>query len=162
MPMSVVTYDNLSMPFFIKSDDIEYSIRNLHTLILMNGINVWHESFESKYSAPNEYYTVRNYLISAAIHGVKVGKDRIEHLLNSYYKHYVCNYKYLEIEHFCNAINDFLKGVSDIYQRLLLLLHFAVVRDCKGRRNIVSLIPMVADKINFQPRPYNLTVCISL
>lgn len=112
VPMSAIRYDNLALPFFIKSDDIEFSIRNLNSLILMNGINVWHESFESKYSAPNEYYTVRNYLVSAAVHGIKVSKERILTLLNGYFKHYVCNYKYLEIEHFCNAINDFVKGVD--------------------------------------------------
>ncbi len=112
IPMSIISYDNLALPFFIKSDDIEFSIRNLKSLILINGINVWHESFESKYSAPNEYYTVRNYLVSASVHGVKVSKERILALLNGYFKHYVCNYKYLEIKHFCNAINDFVKGVD--------------------------------------------------
>lgn len=112
IPMSVINYDNLSLPFFIKSDDIEYSIRNLNSLILLNGIAVWHESFESKYSAPNEYYTVRNYLVTASVHNAEVDKENILFLLKSYFKHYVCNFKYLEIKHFCNAINDFLKGVD--------------------------------------------------
>ncbi len=112
IPMTICTKDNLSMPFFIKSDDIEYSIRNLRNLILLNGINVWHESFESKYSAPNEYYTVRNYLISASIHQTNITKYDIIRLLKNYTKHYVCNYKYYEVEHLCNAINDFLKGVD--------------------------------------------------
>lgn len=155
MPMSVVTYDNLSMPFFIKSDDIEYSIRNLHTLILMNGINVWHESFESKYSAPNEYYTVRNYLISAAIHGVKVGKDRIEHLLNSYYKHYVCNYKYLEIEHFCNAINDFLKGVDYFKSIDLTELHKKIAPKNYKMLPVEEMPVEVSDKRYFHDIAYD-------
>ena len=75
IPMSTCRRDNLPLPFFIKSDDIEYSIRNLKHLILLNGINVWHESFESKYSASNEYYTVRNYLITSSVRGVS--GDRI-------------------------------------------------------------------------------------
>lgn len=112
IPMSVINYENLSLPFFIKSDDIEYSIRNLKSLILLNGIAVWHESFESKYSAPNEYYTVRNYLVTASVHNADVTKENILFLLKSYFKHYACNFKYLEIKHFCNAINDFLKGVD--------------------------------------------------
>lgn len=112
IPMMHIRKDNLPLPFFIKSDDIEFSIRNLKNLILVNGINVWHESFESKYSAQNEYYTVRNYLVAMSVHNIPVTKERIILLLKSYFKHYVCNYKYLEIEHFCNAINDFLKGVD--------------------------------------------------
>ena len=114
IPMTTIAYDNLSMPFFIKSDDIEYSIRNLKNLILLNGINVWHESFESKYSAQNEYYTVRNYLISASVHNQAITKERVLSFLSNYVKHYICNYKYLEIEHFCNAINDYLGGVKKL------------------------------------------------
>lgn len=114
IPMTTIAYDNLSMPFFIKSDDIEYSIRNLKHLILLNGINVWHESFESKYSAQNEYYTVRNYLVSASIHNQAITKERVLSFFTNYVKHYICNYKYLEIEHFCNAINDYLGGVKHL------------------------------------------------
>ena len=112
IPMKFIREDNLSMPFFIKSDDIEFSVRNMKTHILMNGINVWHESFESKYSAQNEYYTVRNYLVSAAAHKSSITKKEILDMLYTYTKHYIANYKYIEIEHFCNAINDFLGGVD--------------------------------------------------
>lgn len=112
MPMNVIRPDSLSMPFFIKSDDIEFSLRNLKTLILLNGINVWHESFEMKYSAPNEYYTIRNYLVTAAAHDVHLTQEDILLLMRHYYRHYACNYKYYEIEHMCHAINDFLRGVD--------------------------------------------------
>ncbi len=112
IPIKFIREDNLSMPFFIKSDDIDFSVRNMKTHILMNGINVWHESFESKYSAQNEYYTVRNYLVSAAAHNSPITKKEILEMLYAYTKHYIANYKYIEIEHFCNAINDFLRGVD--------------------------------------------------
>ena len=42
----------------------------MNNLITINGVAVWHESFESKYSASNEYYTVRNYLITSSIHRI--------------------------------------------------------------------------------------------
>ena len=113
IPMEFIREDNLSMPFFIKSDDIEFSVRNMKTHILLNGINVWHESFESKYSAQNEYYTVRNYFISAAAHNSPVTKQDLLDMLEGYTRHYIANYKYVEIEHFCNAINDFLNGVDE-------------------------------------------------
>ena len=128
IPMKFIREDNLSMPFFIKSDDIEFSVRNMKTHILLNGINVWHESFESKYSAQNEYYTVRNYLVSAAAHNSSVSKDDILEMLDTYTKHYIANYKYVEIEHFCNAINDFLKGVD----------HFKTIDLEKYHKSILS------------------------
>ena len=51
------------MPFFIHGDDIEYGLRLNHSFILLNGIGVWHESFENKYQPVNIYYDTRNYLI---------------------------------------------------------------------------------------------------
>lgn len=112
IPMTICRKDNLGLPLFIKSDDIEYSIRNLKNLILLNGINVWHESFESKYSASNEYYTVRNYLITSSIHGVGLTPDDIKRYVKNYFYHYLVNFKYLEIKLFFDAIDDFLKGVD--------------------------------------------------
>lgn len=112
IPMSVCRTDNLSLPFFIKSDDIEYSIRNLEELILLNGINVWHESFESKYSASNEYYTVRNYLVTSAVHDVGLSVSDIKKYLKKYILHYLSNFKYREAELVCEAMEDFLKGVD--------------------------------------------------
>lgn len=34
----------------IRGDDIEYGLRNCKRLVTLNGICVWHEPFESKYS----------------------------------------------------------------------------------------------------------------
>lgn len=141
IPMMYIREDNLSLPLFIKSDDIEFSIRNLKHLILLNGINVWHESFESKYSAQNEYYTVRNYLVSAAAHHAPITKERILTMFKGYFKHYLSNYKYLEIEHFCNAINDFLGGVDHFKTIDLEAYHKSILK--KGYKMVdVSQLPV--------------------
>lgn len=55
-PMDVVSEENLPLPIFIRGDDLEYGLRNMKHLILMNGICVWHEPFENKYSSFLEYY----------------------------------------------------------------------------------------------------------
>jgi hypothetical protein len=155
IPMAKIKFDNLSLPFFIKSDDIEFSIRNLKHLILLNGINVWHESFESKYSAPNEYYTVRNYLITAAVHKAPITHNNILTLLNNYFKHYICNYKYLEIEHLCNAINDFIKGVDYFKSIDLAELHKKLFIKGYSMVNVSDLPVPVTDDIYFRDISYN-------
>lgn len=57
----------LPMPFFIKMDDVEYSLRMHRTgsarLVIMSGFGVWHEAFGKKGNAWTEYYTTRNTLI---------------------------------------------------------------------------------------------------
>lgn len=129
IPMTVCRKDNLSLPLFIKSDDIEYSIRNLKNLILLNGINVWHESFESKYSASNEYYTVRNYLITSSIHGVGLTPEDIKRYVKNYFFHYLVNFKYLEIKLFFDAVDDFLKGVDYLKSIDLESYHRKIMKD---------------------------------
>ena len=51
------------LPVFVKGDDMEYGIRNHKELLHMNGIGVWHQSFQSKISAVVNYYSDRNMLI---------------------------------------------------------------------------------------------------
>ena len=54
----------LPSPFFIKGDDIEYSLRNKSKIINLNGLAVWHEDFSGKYSPYLYYYTVRNNIMT--------------------------------------------------------------------------------------------------
>ncbi len=67
-PMDVVTSENLPLPLFIRADDVEYGLRNMRRLILMNGICVWHEAFENKSVSDYEYYIIRNQLICNSFH----------------------------------------------------------------------------------------------
>lgn len=67
-PMSFVKNQGLPMPFFIRGDDIEFSLRNHARIITMNGICVWHESFDKKTSDYMEYYLARNNIIVDLLH----------------------------------------------------------------------------------------------
>ena len=51
------------LPAFIKSDDMEYGIRNDRDILSMNGIAVWHESFDKKLSPAMRLFSDRNSLI---------------------------------------------------------------------------------------------------
>ncbi len=51
------------LPVFVKGDDMEYGIRNHREVMSMNGIGVWHQSFQSKISPVVNYYSDRNMLI---------------------------------------------------------------------------------------------------
>ena len=68
IPIAVVRPDNLPMPIFIRGDDIEYGLRNCKRLVTLNGICVWHEPFESKYSSSMYYYILRNQCIDNSMH----------------------------------------------------------------------------------------------
>ena len=153
IPMSICRMDNLSLPLFIKSDDIEFSIRNLKNLITINGIAVWHEAFETKYAASNEYYTVRNYLITSSIHNINLTPNDIKTYVKNYTMHYLSNFKYLEIELFYKAISDFFKGVDYLKSIDLETYHKEIMKNGYKMQNIEEL------GLPFSEELYHQTLC---
>lgn len=100
---------NLPIPFFLHCDDVEYGIRCARRLIILNGINVWHETYEYRVTPTIIYYDIRNTLFVNHMHNmfdanlaIQSWKDRIS------YFHVQKEYKteYMAIR----AMNDFLKG----------------------------------------------------
>lgn len=63
MPLCLIDENNLPLPFFIKVDDIEYGMRVITKLLVMNGVGIWHEPFENKRAPQLDYYDVRNKLV---------------------------------------------------------------------------------------------------
>lgn len=115
-PMELVRADNLPLPVFIRGDDLEYGLRNMKTLILMNGICVWHEPFENKYSSFLEYYIIRNRLIDNSFHFPNWGrKELIRELLREYRREGYL-YRYKNVSLYIRGIRDFLKGIDFLEQ----------------------------------------------
>jgi len=110
MPVSTVSRIGLPLQFFIKGDDIEYSLRADNEILVTNGIAVWHESFTSKYSSELEYYIKRNELIVNAIHRRNFGRAReLIKLVRSVAKQLVFH-RYDTINEIFLAYSHFLKG----------------------------------------------------
>ncbi|MBR4785329.1 MAG: hypothetical protein IK012_08785 [Fibrobacter sp.] len=59
IPIQYIRKDNLPLPFFFQYDDTEFSLRESSTVILLNGISVWH-SFLSKDNMCKQYCSYRN------------------------------------------------------------------------------------------------------
>lgn len=112
LPVDIVTDDNLPMPIFIRGDDVEYGLRNMKHLILMNGICVWHEPFEKKYSSFLFYYILRNRLIDNALHNMTIQKQRFTELLKLQVMEQVRLYRYKNANLLMDGVEDFLKGVD--------------------------------------------------
>ena len=62
MPICYAERGEYPAPFFIKYDDVEYSLRCNLQITTLNGVGVWHESFAGKYNSVQEYFNTRNYL----------------------------------------------------------------------------------------------------
>ncbi|MCD8369897.1 MAG: glycosyltransferase [Clostridiales bacterium] len=112
IPMGVVREDNLPMPVFIRGDDVEYGLRNMKTLILMNGICVWHEPFYNKYSSYLSYYILRNLLIDNALHFPQYGKKELKKSLLGQAIRELFYYRYKNVDLLIQGVRDYLKGVD--------------------------------------------------
>lgn len=68
IPTAAVRANGLPMPFFIRCDDVEFGARNKPVYMCMNGICVWHESFEGRFRASVDCYQyARNFLAMVAV-----------------------------------------------------------------------------------------------
>ncbi len=108
MPASIT--DELPLPIFIKMDDAIFGLRHMKNHVIMNGIGVWHDSFESKKNPIAEFYFLRrNTLIFDSLYksknGFRVGSDYLHTML-----HCVKEGKNEEFFYTKRAIRDFLKG----------------------------------------------------
>lgn len=112
IPMSKISKDNLPLPIFIRGDDVEYGLRNMKDLILLNGICVWHESFENKYSSFLQYYIIRNMLYDNALHCDRYGLSRFLVKLCATVARELVFYRYKNIDLIFKGVEDFYKGVA--------------------------------------------------
>lgn len=98
------------LPFFIKEDDIEYSLRCADEIAVMSGIAVWHDDFAGKYDGFQEYYIKRNELILTSVSGGKpYALFQVRKLILSVMKQTVFQ-RYFLADIIFRAYNDYLKG----------------------------------------------------
>lgn len=110
-PMSFAQ-KNDPQPFFIHCDDVEYGLRHGGTPIILNGIQVWHETYEYRQSPVIRYYDTRNPLFVNELMGYEVN---YEELLEQWDRNIVQardNGDY-ELEFYLiQGIADYLKGMN--------------------------------------------------
>lgn len=108
--------DNLPMPFFIHCDDVEYGLRHGGSPIILNGIQVWHETYEYRQNAIIAYYDMRNSLFVNSIYEKNYNKEDIikkwkEKITNEHNKK-----DYLSEYMIILALRDFCKGIKWLYK----------------------------------------------
>ena len=112
MPLSFIRDDNLPYPFFIRCDDIEYGLRNHGPLVFLNGICVWHEAFDAKYSSFLNYYELRNMLYTNMLHYPHYSRRAFLRLFSQYAFTALMRYRYRDVKLMVRGVRDFYKGTA--------------------------------------------------
>ena len=128
IPMSVINSRNLPLPIFIRGDDLEYGLRAMKRLILLNGICVWHEPFESKYSSWLNYYFMRNMLYDNSLRVPGYGRRRAVSAIWKQCLLEMLYYRYLNVDLMLSGGNDFLKGSAFLKETDAEALHLSIIR----------------------------------
>lgn len=114
-PMSFVK-DNDVIPFFIHCDDVEYGLRCSKQPIIIEGVHVWHETYEKRLTPLMRYYDTRNPLFV----------NERYHLLDSpeiVYRNWKASITEVHVIGdyttellLIKAMKDFLKGIDWLYR----------------------------------------------
>lgn len=128
-PAEVASEDNLPMPIFIRGDDVEYGLRNTKHLVLLNGICVWHEPFENKYSSALYYYIFRNRLIDNALHDMNMTAEELKRELYGYVMNEVRLYRYKNARLLLKGMRDFFRGTEWFAQQDGELIHQQIMQE---------------------------------
>ena len=108
MPSSAA--DELPFPLFIKLDDVEFGTRRMQDHIVMNGIGIWHDSFESKTNPITDFYFLRRnllifYSLNNKHNGMWAGVTHLRNMLHCIKEGKIREYVFTR-----RAVDDFLKG----------------------------------------------------
>ena len=109
-PLSIVSENNMPIPFFLHMDDVEYGLRNQHGIMTLNGINVWHSVFENKRASSLSYYDIRNIMLTNAIY---FEDGNLRFMKKYIMKRFMANtlrYRYKDVRMTYLAVKDFCKG----------------------------------------------------
>lgn len=112
MPLDVVEKNGLPFPLFIKCDDTEYGLRNEKNVLILNGVGVWHEAFDKKYSAHLEYFFSRNDLVIEAYHGILGEKRKVLVRFTGWVLKHLFMQRYEAVYFKLRGMEDYLKGVD--------------------------------------------------
>lgn len=112
VPIKYVRKDNLPLPIFIRGDDVEFGMRNMKYLILMNGICVWHEPFEYKYNSSMYYYILRNRLIDNSVDNKPYSYKEFKSNFKEQFFRELFTLRYKNAQLLIDGVRDYLKGID--------------------------------------------------
>ena len=119
-------------------------------LILMNGICVWHEPFENKYSSSMFYYIFRNRLIDNAVRNIRYSKEEFLEEFKEQYFRELFTLRYKNAELLMDGVKDFLKGPEWLMDQDGEKLNQDIMSRCYKLQNVNDLT-LVFSRAIFDP-----------
>lgn len=152
VPISTITENNLPLPLFIKIDDIEYALRNGKELLVTNGIGVWHEAFNKKYSQHLEYFLARNEMIGATLHEdcTYMEYNRVTAFKHLFPRimHNLLRHRYYSANVIIDGMEDYMKGVRYLVNQ----------NEEQTLKNLLAAAPKLVTKEELKTQGYKVSM----
>lgn len=105
------TVEKYVFPFFVRGDDSFFCLTNSFSILTLNGIASWQDSFATKDSPYTVYLDTRYHLIHNLL-GLFAGASRGKalRLMRSWFKRYTLSYHYESAQTMLDAVEDVVKG----------------------------------------------------
>ena len=143
------------LQFFIKEDDIEYSLRCADEIAVLSGISVWHDDFDAKYDGFQEYYIKRNELIMTSVNDQKpYAWFQVRKLILSVMKQTVYQ-RYFLADIIFRAYDDYLKGWEHFYRTDTAALNRDLMQSCAPLMTDEQLLEQF--NVSFDREKYDLS-----
>ena len=146
----LVAVERLPFPFFVRGDDVHFSLSNRLRIVTLNGIATWCDSFGRKLGPATEYLTYRAWLALSLIHGTRRAARRTLALcLNTAEK---CAYRfdYATMDAILEAVDDVMLGPDMFTRTPAPLRKLARLRGSAARAK-----PTLDDILELQPQQWS-------
>lgn len=101
----------MSFPFFVRGDDVTFSLRNNFSPYVLNGVCSWQESFDAKISPTVEYLAFRSFIMIALLYNkVTISKKILFKKILVHLLRELCSFRYPIVKALCQAIRDVMEG----------------------------------------------------
>lgn len=101
----------LPLPFFVRGDDSEFGLRTRFDTVIVPSIAVWHHAFTTD-SAFMRYLSFRNEMVINCLYPQQSRFPFLRIFLSVFY--FCMLYRYSTAQIVLDAVNDFLKGPSEL------------------------------------------------
>lgn len=101
----------MSFPFFVRGDDVTFSLRNNFSPFIVNGICSWQESFDAKISPSVEYLAFRSFVMISLLY--LETKPSSTALFRKVFSHIIkeaAGYRYQIADALCQSLKDVMTG----------------------------------------------------
>ena len=107
-PLAAV--EKLPFPFFVRGDDVHFSLSNRFPVVTLNGIATWCDSFGTKLGPATEYLTYRAWLALSLMHGTRKAARRTLSLCLKTAETCAYRFDYATMDAILEAVDDVMRG----------------------------------------------------